>query len=73
MQIAQILKAIRIMWDLQTKLSQSDTLRGLEMAFTMIGEAIGTPVQENPVQFSPVTSKNEQALSFAEMQRLTRS
>jgi DNA polymerase-3 subunit gamma/tau len=36
----QILKAIRIMWDLQTKLSNSDPTRGLEMAYALIGQAL---------------------------------
>jgi DNA polymerase-3 subunit gamma/tau len=35
-----ILKAIQIIWDLQTKLSAGDPVRGLEMAYAMLGEIL---------------------------------
>ncbi len=38
--VARILKAQRIMWDLQTKLGQGDPIRGLTMAFSLLSEAI---------------------------------
>jgi DNA polymerase III subunit gamma/tau len=37
--ISQILKAMTIMWDLQTKLSAGDPVRGLELAYSLIGDA----------------------------------
>jgi DNA polymerase III subunit gamma/tau len=43
---AHILKSIRIMWDLQTKLGNADPIRGLEMAFSLIAEVIGTTPSE---------------------------
>lgn len=36
----KLLKAMRIIWDLQTKLSAGDPVRGLEMAFSMLGEVL---------------------------------
>lgn len=53
----QILKAIRIMWDLQTKLTNSDPTRGLEMAFALIGQALQqeqltTSIQSNSAPMS---------------------
>jgi DNA polymerase III subunit gamma/tau len=36
----KILKAMRIIWDLQTKLNAGDPIRGLELAFSLIGEIL---------------------------------
>lgn len=36
----QILAAMKIMWTLQTKLALGDTVRGLELAFSLIGEVL---------------------------------
>lgn len=38
----QILKAMRIIWDLQTKLSVGDPVRGLELAFSLLGGVLQT-------------------------------
>lgn len=58
----QILKAIRIMWDLQTKLSSADPVRGLEMAFALIGQALQ---QEESIRLPATTSA---PMSFSAMQ-----
>lgn len=36
----QLLKAMRIIWDLQTRLSAGDPVRSLELAYSLIGEAL---------------------------------
>lgn len=47
---ARILKALRIMWDLQTKLGNADPIRGLTMAFSLLSEAVCViPVADTPV------------------------
>jgi DNA polymerase III subunit gamma/tau len=48
----QLLKAIRIMWDLQTKLGNGDPTRGLEMAFALIGQALEQQKSTSPVPAS---------------------
>jgi DNA polymerase III subunit gamma/tau len=45
----QVLKAMKIMWDLQTKLKMVDPVRGLELAFSLIGSVLQTtPVVATP-------------------------
>lgn len=60
----QILKAMKIVWDLQTKLSNTDSVRGLEIAYSLIGEILQVNKQPEPV----ITRPNA-LMSFAEMQR----
>lgn len=68
----KIVKAISILWDLQTKLSAGDPIRNLEMAFSLIGailqkhEPVVTAQPE--VKPAPVASR---VLSLAEMQAKT--
>jgi len=62
----QILKAIRIIWDLQTKLNAGDPVRGLEMAFSLIGEVFQTNIPA-PVAAAP---KANTRMSFEDMKRL---
>jgi|SRR4051812_21968270 len=64
---AQLLKAIKIIWDLQTKLSSGDTIRGLEMAFAMIGEAfqVNTPTVDKPA----TSNVSSAPMSLAAMQQ----
>lgn len=45
---AKILKAMQVLWDLQTKMTNADSVRNLELAFTMIGSALQI-VEEKPV------------------------
>lgn len=42
----QILKSMRIIWDLQTKLSAGDPTRGLQMAYALIGEIFNVDVPD---------------------------
>jgi DNA polymerase III subunit gamma/tau len=64
----RILKAIRIMWDLQTKLGAGDVVRGLEMALSLIGEAVGTVPTED---FGKITTSVKSApLSFEQMKNM---
>jgi DNA polymerase-3 subunit gamma/tau len=58
----QILKAIRIIWDLQTKLSTANPVRGLEMAYSLIGEIL--QIQEA----KPMVQSTK--MSFADMQKM---
>jgi len=46
----QLVKTIKILWDLQTKLSSGDRIRGLEMAFAMIGEVLQTVAPKLEIQ-----------------------
>lgn len=63
----KILKAIRIMWDLQTKLGNGDRVRGLEMAFSLVSEAIGTFVAEDVA----VKAVSAAPMSFSQLQKRT--
>lgn len=61
----QILKAIRIMWELQTKLKNSNMHLSLIMAFTLIGDIF------NPTEIAKPSIQKPQAtkpMSFAQMQ-----
>lgn len=60
----KLVKSISIVWDLTTKLSKADSIRGLEMAYVMLGEILKKEV------FVQQTVKQEE-LSLEEMQRLT--
>lgn len=65
LETVQILKAMKIIWDLQTKLSNTDSVRSLEIAFSLIGETLQQQI--------PVAAPTKSApLSFADLQR-TRS
>lgn len=45
----KILKAMRIVWDLQTKLNAGDPVRGLELAYSLIGEVFDLGTNKAPV------------------------
>jgi DNA polymerase-3 subunit gamma/tau len=62
----KILKSIRIIWDLQTKLTHGDPIRGLEMAFSLIGEAIGLETAVPPVSNQVPAAR----LSFEQMRKM---
>lgn len=53
----QILKAMRIIWDLQTKLSVGDPVRGLELAFALMASVleINTPSSQPASNSTPMT------------------
>jgi hypothetical protein len=56
------------MWDLQTKLGAGDVVRGLEMALSLIGEAVGTVPTED---FGKITTSVKSApLSFEQMKNM---
>jgi len=59
--IAQLLKAIRVLWDLQTKLSAGNLVRGLDMAFALLGEVLQTKVE------APKPVENNTRLSFDQL------
>lgn len=65
MDTERVLKAIRIMWDLQTKLFNGNPTRGLEMAYSLMGELFqaNTPAAM-PVPTAPTPGTR---MSFAEM------
>lgn len=65
--LSDLVKGISIIWDLQTKLTQTDSVRGLEMAYAMLGEVFKRQIAV-PVM-API--RQDEALSFEEMQRLT--
>jgi DNA polymerase III subunit gamma/tau len=65
--VGRILKAQRIMWDLQTKLANGDRVRGLETAFSLIAEAIGVFVAEDVA----VKAVSAAPMSFSQMQKRT--
>lgn len=60
---ANILKCLRIMWDLQTKLANSNLTSGLLMAISLIGEAIGKETPESVAVSKPAP------MSFSQMQK----
>lgn len=66
--LGKILKAIRIMWDLQTKLGNNDKVRGLELAFSLVCEAIGVFVTEDIAVKAVSTAA---PMSFSQMQQRT--
>ncbi len=59
----QVLKAIRIMWDLQTKLNGGNPVRALEMAYSIMGEILKIE------SAAPVVSNNAR-MSFEEMRKM---
>jgi DNA polymerase-3 subunit gamma/tau len=61
----QVIKAMRIIWDLQTKLANADSVRGVEMAYSLLGEILQAPKTQIP-EVAPVKSA---PMSFADMQR----
>lgn len=65
--VDKVLKALRIMWDLQTKLSNADPVRSLEMAFSLIGEAIGASVAEDLGINVQVEQQKAEKLSFEQL------
>lgn len=60
----KLVKAIKIFWDLQTKMGKADSLRNLEMAFVLLGDVFKPAVQETVQQSQPQPTK---ALSFKDM------
>lgn len=62
----KVLKAIRIIWDLQTKLNAGDPVRGLELAFALIGEILNTVVEQQP-QAAPVKAEPAKAMTLQAM------
>lgn len=44
----QLLKAIRVLWDLQTKFTKGDAVRSLELAFSLIGDILEVKSVETP-------------------------
>lgn len=61
--VEQLLKAMRIIWDLQTKLKAGDPVRGLELAFSLIGDMF------QPAVSSVSAPKTANRMSFEEMKR----
>jgi DNA polymerase III subunit gamma/tau len=64
--VGDILKAIHIIWDLQTKLSAGDPIRGLEMAYAMLGEILK---QQEIVPV--VAAPNNEIMSLDDMRTFT--
>lgn len=64
----QLLKAIHIIWDLQTKLSNGNPVRGLEMAYAIIGEALNTSASAQLGAMSVQANIDQQKMSFKDMQ-----
>jgi DNA polymerase III gamma/tau subunit len=52
---ARILKAMQVIWDLQTKMTNADSVRNLELAFTMIGAALQIVEDKSVVTETPKT------------------
>jgi DNA polymerase III gamma/tau subunit len=50
---ARILKAMQVIWDLQTKMTNADSVRNLELAFTMIGAALQVVEDKSVVAEAP--------------------
>lgn len=62
----KVLKAIRIIWDLQTKLNAGDPVRGLELAFALIGEILNLVV-DSPVVAAPMKTEPTKAMTLQAM------
>lgn len=60
----QLLKAIRIVWDLQTKLKNADSVRGLEMAYALLGDILG---------MKSIQTTNNAPMSMEQMKNYSRS
>ena len=72
--VGRILKAIRIMWDLQTKLGAGDPVRGLEMAYSLLSEAIAVSAGADlSVQSmnAHIASQAAPKMTFEQMQKRT--
>lgn len=65
--IDQVLKAIRIVWDLQTKLGAGDPVRGLEMAYSLLGEILNLGINTPSVTTPKPTSAT--AMSIEDMRK----
>jgi DNA polymerase III subunit gamma/tau len=63
----QILKVMKIIWDLQTKLNAGDPVRGLELVFSLIGEVLQSVDIKSSI--APATRPTSR-MSFEDMQRL---
>jgi len=64
--IEHLVKCISIIWDLQTKLANADQIRGLEMAYCMMGEVL----KREELVVAPISTE-EEILSLEDLQRLT--
>lgn len=63
--LSLLVKGISVIWDLQTKLSNTDSVRGLEMAYAMLGEIF------KKEDIKAVVKPKDETLSFEQMQQLT--
>ena len=69
----KILKAMKVMWDLQTKLNAGDPVRGLELAYSLIGEILqGVRPAPTPVVSAPAYAATDKPMSFEDLQRKVR-
>lgn len=59
----ELVKAMTVFWDLQTKLSNTDQVRGLEMVFAMLGQLFNRTIIN--------TIPQDETLSLEDLQRLT--
>jgi DNA polymerase III gamma/tau subunit len=67
--ISQLLKGMKIIWELQTKLNAGDPIRGLEMAFAMLGEAYQIKNAMPAPRVAPVAAPSTSApLSLSQLQ-----
>lgn len=64
----QLLKAIHIIWDLQTKLADGNPVRGLEMAYAIMGETLNTTPSAALGAMSVQANIDQQKMSFQAMQ-----
>jgi DNA polymerase III subunit gamma/tau len=65
----QLVRGMRIIWDLQTKLGSGSAVRGLEMAFSMLGEAFKRPETKPSIAQTVVTHTSSSApMSLEAMQ-----
>lgn len=64
--LTSLVKGISIIWDLKTKLADTDSVRGLEMAYAMLGEIF----KQEDIK-AVIKPKTDEVLSLEELQRLT--
>jgi DNA polymerase III subunit gamma/tau len=66
-ELGLVIKAIRIMWDLQTKLSNGSIVRGLEMAYSIMGDILQKKQVHQP-NVAVAESRSSAPMSLEAMQ-----
>lgn len=65
--LTMLVKGISIVWDLKTKLAETDSVRGLEMVYAMLGQIF----KQEEIKIVAPKPQESNELSFEDLKRLT--